>query len=51
MTPTVQALCTCPGPCDRCPPLTTDADADAEYRTTRHLFAHTTAPGRPRGRQ
>lgn len=38
--------CTCPGPCPTCPPLTDDDQADAEYRSTRHLFTHTTtAPG------
>lgn len=53
MTPTVQALCTCPGPCDRCPPLATDDEADAEYRATRHLFdrKNTTGRGLTPGRQ
>mgnify|MGYP000892722928 FL=1 len=40
--------CGCPGPCAKCPPLTDDRQADAEYRTTRHMF---TAPGRNPGRR
>ena len=44
--------CTCPAPCEACPPLTDDTQADVEYRATRHLFpAKNTAPGRNPGRQ
>lgn len=38
--------CTCPAPCDTCPPLTDDTEADAEYRATTHLFTKTTGRGR-----
>lgn len=31
--------CTCPAPCNTCPPLTTDTEADAEYRATAHMFS------------
>lgn len=38
--------CTCPAPCDTCPPLADDTEADAEYRNTRHLCTKTTGRGR-----
>ncbi len=34
----VRVVCSCPGPCPVCPPLTTDADADAEFRASRPMF-------------
>lgn len=34
----LRARCTCPGPCQKCPPLADDRQADAEFRSTRHLF-------------
>lgn len=44
----LRSRCECPGPCRKCPPLRDDRQADAEYRTTRHMF---TAPGRNPGRR
>lgn len=34
----VRVVCSCPGPCPVCPPLASDVEADAEFRSSRPMF-------------